>query len=291
MVKLFGPEKAGISLPRNHLFLRTHRLGKPTGIELVGFIYTRLENLLKSLDCKRLTIRHRDRSKAKSIDLSDARCDDGAKVKGCFRTLCRCDCIRLTMNDVTVESILRECSAPAIVGVQTVEVGFVLRKHEMEWFRRIDSLQHEIAEDRVGCDHVILPPYDDRPWKVRGVPGPFITKDKRRKDIERCLLWSLIRDRNANQRFVWILLRILNQHIKISILMQDAGVEELVFMRTSSASRIFVAKVVVRKSSLRIFIKCFGVRVSGRCVKVVVKLFDVFTVIAFGVGEAEEPLF
>jgi hypothetical protein len=54
---------------------------------------------------------------------------------------------------------------------------------------------------------------------------------------------------------------------------------------------IFVEQLLVGKSGLRIFVEHPRIGAGGSSVEIIVKLFDVFAVVALRIGQAEEALF
>ena len=85
-------------------------------------------------------------------------------------------------------------------------------------------------------------------------------------------------------------LGILDKDVKISILIEHAGVEQLVLEFVPAPTSACVDQVVVRVSGVRIFVEVLHVRM-GRCaVEVEVILLDILAVITFAVGEAKEAL-
>src|SRR5581483_2787122 len=74
------------------------------------------------------------------------------------------------------------------------------------------------------------------------------------------------------------------------MLVEDAGIDKLVFGHGAIAASVFDDELVVRKGKLGVFIQPLHVGVSGGGIEIVIILFDVLAVIALRPGNAEEPL-
>src|SRR4051812_44645183 len=106
--------------------------------------------------------------------------------------------------------------------------------------------------------------------------------------MQRCILRAAIVGSDLNQNVVGLGLGIFDEDIEVAILIEDAGIDQLKFRLTFPAPTVFFNELPIRKFGLRIFVEHLQVRMSGRRVEIVIKLFDVFAVVAFGAGEAEK---
>ncbi len=86
------------------------------------------------------------------------------------------------------------------------------------------------------------------------------------------------------------LLGVLDRDIEITVVLEHAGVEDLVFGITEAAAGVFRHQVVVGEGGLRVLVEHAHVRMAGNAIEVEVQLLDVLAVVAFGVGQAEQPL-
>ena len=84
-------------------------------------------------------------------------------------------------------------------------------------------------------------------------------------------------------------LGVLNENIEVAVLIEDAGVDQFVFRLAAAAFAIGRDEIVVRICRLRILVKILHVRMRRRAVEVVVVLLHILAMIAFAVGQAEEP--
>jgi hypothetical protein len=129
--------------------------------------------------------------------------------------------------------------------------------------------------------------------RLRLLPAamPGVAKPQRRKDVQRRRAVAPIADRDANEQVLGIALGVLHEDVEIPVLCKHAGVEQLVFAIEAGSVSIGGDQSLVGKFGLRIFVKIPHVRMRRRRIEIVVILFDVFAVIPFFVGQAEEPLF
>src|SRR5262249_8384948 len=85
-------------------------------------------------------------------------------------------------------------------------------------------------------------------------------------------------------------LRIFDEHVEVAVVVEDARVEQLVLMLQPRARSVRVDEIGIRKRRLRILVEVLHVRMRRRAIEVEVALLDVFAVIPFVVGEAEQAL-
>src|SRR5208282_657012 len=90
---------------------------------------------------------------------------------------------------------------------------------------------------------------------------------------------------------VGISLCVFNLDVEIAVVGKDAGVDQLKLRLLSPAAPVLLDQPTIREGGLRILIEHPHVRVGRRAIEVIVKLFDVFAVIALGIGQPEQPLF
>ena len=85
-------------------------------------------------------------------------------------------------------------------------------------------------------------------------------------------------------------LGVLDEHVEIAVLVEDAGVQQLVLEIVAAPRPAGRQEVAVRVLRLRVLVEELQVRMGGRAVEVEVVLLDVLAVVALGVGQAEQPL-
>ena len=97
-------------------------------------------------------------------------------------------------------------------------------------------------------------------------------------------------NRDPDQDVLRRFLGVLDEDVEVAILMEDAGVEQLVFELVPAAAATGLNKIAVRVLRLRVLVEVLHVRVGRRAVEVEVVFLDVLAVVAFAVGQAEQPL-
>ena len=82
----------------------------------------------------------------------------------------------------------------------------------------------------------------------------------------------------------------LDEHVPVAVLVEDAGVEQLVLELGLRAAPVLRHQLSVGVLRLRVLVEHLHVRVGRRAVEIEVVLLDVLAVIPLAVGEAEHPL-
>jgi len=85
-------------------------------------------------------------------------------------------------------------------------------------------------------------------------------------------------------------LRILDEHIEVTVAVEDSGVEQLVFGLALGTPAVLGQELRVGERGLRVLVERFQIRRGGCGVEVVVELLDVLAVVSLGVGEPVDPL-
>ena len=84
--------------------------------------------------------------------------------------------------------------------------------------------------------------------------------------------------------------RVFDEHIEITVIIEDAGIEQFVFPIVAAAPPVRFDQIAVGICVLRIFVEVLHVRVGRRAVEIEVVFLDVLAVIALAIGQAEQPL-
>ena len=84
-------------------------------------------------------------------------------------------------------------------------------------------------------------------------------------------------------------LGVLHEDVEVAILIEHAGVEQLVLELVPAPAAVRLHKVGVGIGRLRILVQVLHVRMRRRAVEVEVVLLDILAVIAFAVGQSEQP--
>src|SRR5271154_4467042 len=99
-----------------------------------------------------------------------------------------------------------------------------------------------------------------------------------------------IADADFNQQIVRRRLRVFNKNIEVAIVVENAGVQQLVLLFVARALAVGLDQVVVRIGAMRVLVEVLHVGVRGGAVEVEVVVLYVLAMITFAVGQAEKPL-
>jgi hypothetical protein len=109
--------------------------------------------------------------------------------------------------------------------------------------------------------------------------------------VQRRIQRSAIARRNQNDDVVGRRFGVFDEDVEVTLLVEDAGIEQLVFHLLAGTRAIGNDEFVVRECALRIFVEILQVRVRRCGIEIEVILLDVFAVIALSVRQAEQPFF
>ena len=123
------------------------------------------------------------------------------------------------------------------------------------------------------------------------VPGPGIAEPERRQDTKPGRFRPAIVHGDADEDVFRALLRVFHEHVEVPVVVEGAGIEQLVLELVPRSAPVRVDQVPVGILPLRVLVEILHVRVRGRAVDVEVVLLDVFAVIRLAVGEPEQALF
>jgi hypothetical protein len=79
-------------------------------------------------------------------------------------------------------------------------------------------------------------------------------------------------------------LGVFDEDVEVAVLVENAGVEQLVLGFAAAAALVLLDQIDVGKGGLRILIEILHVGMTGDIVQIEVVLLDVFAVIALAVG-------
>jgi hypothetical protein len=82
---------------------------------------------------------------------------------------------------------------------------------------------------------------------------------------------------------------IVYEDVKVAVVIEDAGVQQFVLHLVPGATTVYRYQVGVGIGRLRVLVEILHVRVGRRAVEIEVILFHVLAMVAFAVGEPEEP--
>src|SRR5579862_3467024 len=106
-----------------------------------------------------------------------------------------------------------------------------------------------------------------------------------------CCLRASVVNRNADENVVWVGLGVFHEHVEISIGVKDSSVKQFVFELFAGAPFIGFHQVAIRELRLWILVEKLHVGVRRSAIEVEVIFLDVLAMIAFAVGETEQPFF
>src|ERR1700691_6177420 len=85
--------------------------------------------------------------------------------------------------------------------------------------------------------------------------------------------------RDADQNVVYVGLGILDEHVEVAVLIEDAGIDQLKLGIGVSAALVFLEQARVGKLGLRIFIQALHVAIGGSGIQVVITLLHIFAMV------------
>ena len=188
-------------------------------------------------------------------------------------------------DDVAMERVLH-VRRRAGLAPEPLRVGLVLREQE---------LRSAVAGERVfaqlgmgGHDGPALPAQDRLLALVP--PRPGVAEPQRRKDVQPRRFGAPVVHGHTDEDLLRLVLRVLDEHVEVPVVVEDPGVDELVLELLPRAPAVRVQQVTVRVLALRVLVEVLHVRVGRRRVEVEVVLLDVLAVVPLAVGEAERAL-
>src|SRR5882724_1715791 len=119
-------------------------------------------------------------------------------------------------------------------------------------------------------------------------PRPGVSEPELREDVDGRRFWASVADRNLQQNVLRRRLCVLDEHIEVPVLIEDARVDQLAFGILSGANAVLLDQLSIGKCSLRVLVEHLQVRMRRCRIKVVIEFLDVFAMIGLAVGEAEE---
>jgi hypothetical protein len=93
---------------------------------------------------------------------------------------------------------------------------------------------------------------------------------------------------DANQQVLRLRLRVLDDHVEVTVVLEHARIDQLVLRLMPAAPRVGLNEIGIGEGRLRVLIEVAHVRVRGRAVEIKVVFLDVLAVVAFRVGETEQ---
>ncbi len=105
-----------------------------------------------------------------------------------------------------------------------------------------------------------------------------------------CRVRSPVDCRDPHEDVFRTVFGVLDEDVEVSVVIENAGIEQFVFKLVPGTAAVRLRQVGVGIGRLRILVEILHVRVGRRAVEIEVVFLYVFTMVAFAVGQAEEPL-
>ena len=125
---------------------------------------------------------------------------------------------------------------------------------------------------------------------ILAAEGPGVAEPQGRQQVQRGGVGTPVRHREADQHVVGRILGVLDLHVEVAVLVEDARVEQLILQLVLSALAVDLDQLLVGKRRLRILVEALEVRVGRRGIDVEVIFLQVLAVVALGAGQAEGAL-
>ncbi len=90
--------------------------------------------------------------------------------------------------------------------------------------------------------------------------------------------------RYSGENIIMVNLAVLNENIKILILIKDPGIEKLVFRFLFAASSVFIHQIIIRKSIDRVFVYHFHIAMRRGIIEVIKNFLDIFSMVSLRIA-------
>ena len=124
----------------------------------------------------------------------------------------------------------------------------------------------------------------------RRSPGPRVAEPKVRQHVQRRGVGPAVVRRDPDRQVLRVGLGVLDEDIEVAIVLEYAGIEQLVLRVLSGAALVLLDELAVRKRRLRILVEQAHVGVGRRVVDVEIVFLHILAVIALVRVDAEQPL-
>ena len=287
VVALFGPQHSRQRLPHDRLGILAHgrrcdgvveliRFGPPGRDQLAGPGKRRRE--LRSLAGE--THQHRRLPACGDFE-TDVRGRLGSLVIRVYGAR--------TVQQVVADAVLGKAGRAAGTP-QAGRIRFVLAEQQVRVRPGVQVVHAELVmlgpEDRMGG----LVPAEPGLGFTRP-PRPVVAEPQRGQHVQRSILRRAVVHRDAAEDVVGRCLRVLHLDVEVASLVEDARIRQLVLEVMPRPGPVHRHEVVVGELGLRVLVEPALIAVRREVVQVEVVFLDVLTVVALGIGQAEETLF
>ena len=109
--------------------------------------------------------------------------------------------------------------------------------------------------------------------------------------MQRRLVRSTIRDGDKDENVFGRILGILDEHIEVAVLIEDAAIDQLKCHFVAAALLVPADQGIIGVCCVLVFVEVLHVRMRRGAVQVEVVFLDVFAVVTLAVGQPKEPFF
>ncbi len=264
-------------------FVVAQGLRRDSTIEIVRIGDAALENLIEALERGRRRRRREPRAHRLAAAARDVehivRRGLGSLPLGIHRRA-------VARGDEGMECVL-DVGRPIGLIPEPLCVGFVLGKEQL---RLALAGQRVFGEIHMRRFDDARPHTGERGLPIVQTPRPGVAKPDRRQQMQPCRLRASIVRGDPDEQVIGFRLGVFHEHIEVPVVVENAGIEQLVLEVLARAPLVGLDEVSIGILALGVFVQILHVGVRRRAVDVEVVLLDVLAVIAFAVGEAEQPL-
>src|SRR5215467_11865238 len=105
--------------------------------------------------------------------------------------------------------------------------------------------------------------------------------------MDRGCFRTSVMHRNAHQEVVRACFGVLDEYIKIPVIVEYSGIEQLEFRLVLPPATILLHQPRIRKCTMGVLVEHFQIRMRGGGIQIIIQLFHVLSVIALSIYEYE----
>ena len=281
-VELLAPQHARKGLPLNQPLIRIGEVRLQGGVERVRLGAPHREDGVAIGAPRRPVLRLQPHTDGPTLAAGNLQ---GVMRRRLGAAALRIDRRRFAPDDGVVDAVLEIAGRRG--AVESPLIGFVVAEQQRRRAFADHAHRRQIGmadEDRLGA--VGLQTGLDR---NRG-PRPDVSRPELRQDMQRRARGAAIMRRDPEQNVVGRDFRIFDLDVEIAVVVEDSGVDQLELALAESPCGVDRDESIVGKRGLRIFVEHPHIGMCRYAVEIVVEFLDVFAVIPFGVGQAEQAL-
>ncbi len=190
----------------------------------------------------------------------------------------------VAVHDGVVKRVL-EVTAHVGLAIEPDDIGLVVAKQQPGLAFAEQKVHPELRMpglDGIVCGHGQLG------LAAGARPRPRVAEPQLRNHVQCGRLRTAVMHRHLAEDIGRAGLGVLHEHVKVPIIVEDTGIEQLEFRVGLAAGGVALDQLRVGKGPLRILVKHLEVGMGGGGVEVIIELLDVLAVIALAVGQPEE---